>query len=161
MTADDVRKKMSSIFKFRMFLIAKLPAAWIAGLRLVNLNEETAEVSIKYKYFNKNPFKSIYFASMSMAAELSTGVLAFVLVLSAKQKISMLVTKLETDFHKKAVGKIIFKCEDGLAIKQCIDESLATGEGRTIRAKSLGYDEQGDLVATFYLTWSFKAKSKK
>ena len=70
----------------------------------------------------------------------------------------MLVVKLEGDFTKKAVGLIAFACPDGPRIAQAIAESRATGEGRTVECTSTGVDEAGDVVATFRLTWSFRAK---
>ena len=74
-TADQFRQLAASPHKLRLFMLAKLPMAYLAGLRVHSLSEERAEVIIRYKYLNKNPFNSIYFASLSMAAGLSTGLL--------------------------------------------------------------------------------------
>ena len=46
-------------------------------------------------------------------------------------------------------------------VKRCcmtIEDSIATGEGRTFRAKSTGRNANDETVAEFYITWSFKAK---
>ena len=98
---------------FKLFALRSLPAAFFAGLRIESLDETKAVVSVKQKWFNKNPFRSIYFAILSMAAELSTGVLGMGNIYKSTPAISMLVTEQRGVFHKKATGKIIFVCEEG------------------------------------------------
>jgi acyl-coenzyme A thioesterase PaaI-like protein len=157
---DQFRKIATSPNKLRLFMLAKLPMAYLAGLRVGAISEERAEVKIPYKYLNKNPFGSIYFASLSMAAELSTGLLCMAQTYKSDPAVSMLVVHMEGDFMKKAVGKITFTCEDGQLIKKAADQTKATGEGVTVVATSVGTDESGDKVAEFRFTWSLKAKTK-
>ncbi len=152
---------VASPVKFRLFMLAKLPMAYMADLRVASISEERATVTIPYKYLNKNPFSSIYFACLSMAAELSTGVLCMMHVHKSTPAVSMLVVHMEADFTKKAVGKITFSCEDGKQIQEAIDKTKATGEGVTVIATSIGRNEAGEQVATFRYTWSLKAKSKQ
>ena len=151
------RALVLSPVKFRLFLLARLPMAYIAGLRVTALSEEHATVRVPYKYLNKNPFQSIYFACLSMAAELSTGVLCMMQVYKVVPAISMLVVHMEADFIKKAVGNIAFTCHDGEVIAEAVEKTKTTGEGVTVIAISIGVDESGDLVATFRYTWSLKA----
>lgn len=141
-------------------MLSRLPMAYLAGLRVRSISEERAEVTIPYKYLNKNPFNSIYFASLSMAAELSTGLLCMAQTYKSDPGVSMLVVHMEGDFTKKAVGKITFTCKDGHQIKAAADQTKATGEGVTVVATSTGIDEAGDRVAEFRFTWSLKAKRK-
>jgi redox-regulated HSP33 family molecular chaperone len=131
--------------------------AWLAGLRLVALTPETATVTIRYKYLTQNPFRSIYFAALAMAAELASGMQAM-LHTQGGGPVSMLVVGLQAEFTKKAVGLVAFSCPDGAAIAQAIAESRATGSGRTVVCTSTGHDEADDVVAVFRVTWSFKAK---
>jgi hypothetical protein len=145
--------------KYRFFLLTKLPMAFIAGLKIKLIAEEKAIVKVKYKWLNQNPFRSIYFAVLSMAAELSTGLLSFGHIYKRKPSASMLVIQLQADFYKKAVGNISFVCEDGLAIKAALENAYATGEGQVIECTSTGYNEQQEVVAKFIFTWSFKAKT--
>ena len=51
-------------------------------------------------------------------------------------------------------------CEDGSLFEQAIAETIATGEARTVKARSVGKNKEGEIVAEFYITWSFKVKSK-
>ena len=151
-------RQMTSPFKFRMFLLSKLPSAYFSGVRVKGLDENKCEVTVPFKWFSQNPFRSTYFACLSMAAEMSTGALALGHLYKRKPPVSMLVVKTEGEYFKKAVNKTTFVCEDGLQIKKMIDEAVETSEARTIRAKTIGKNEAGDLVAEFYITWSFKPK---
>ncbi|MDO6389278.1 DUF4442 domain-containing protein [Pontibacter sp. BT731] len=159
--ADQFRQLAASPSKLRLFMLSRLPMAYMAGLRVGAISEERAAVTISYKYLNKNPFNSIYFASLSMAAELSTGLLCMAQTYKSDPAVSMLVVHMEADFMKKAVGKITFTCEDGQRIKAAADQTKATGEGVTVVATSTGIDEAGDRVAEFRFTWSLKAKLKR
>ncbi len=141
-------------------MLSRLPAAFFAGLKVEALDEQQAIISIKQKWFNKNPFRSIYFAILSMAAEVSTGILCMAAIYKCKPAVSMLVVKSESYFYKKATGKILFTCEDGDAINSTVQEAMAGGEGKTISCKSVGKNEKGETVAEFYFTWSFKSKTK-
>ncbi|SFB85265.1 protein of unknown function [Flexibacter flexilis DSM 6793] len=156
--AEKFKNIITNSFKYRVFTLQRLPMAWLAGLKVASLDEKSASVTIRYGYLTQNPFRSLYFACLAMAAELSTGVLAMMHVFEAKPSISMLVVGMKAEFTKKAVGKITFVCTDGDAIAQAIAESKATGEGRTVTILSKGTDEAGDTVAEFWFTWSFKAK---
>tara|TARA_B100001758_G_C18397146_1_gene606690 strand:+ start:604 stop:1095 length:492 start_codon:yes stop_codon:yes gene_type:complete len=145
-------------WRFRVFLFLKLPMAFIAGLKIKKLSFNQAIVTAPFSFWNKNPFKSIYFAVLAMGAELSTGILALMHVNKKNEKISMLVVGMESKFYKKATTKIKFICENGNEISDIINKTLKTGKGEVIVANSKGYDENGICVAEFNITWSFKSK---
>lgn len=144
--------------KFRMFLFSKLPAAYFAGVRIREVDEKKCVVTVPYKWFSQNPFRSIYFACLSMAAELSTGSLAMAQLYKIEPPVSMLVVKVESEYYKKASERIRFTCEDGELFCQAIEHTIATGEAVSVKAKSTGINSKGDVVAEFLITWSFKAK---
>ena len=154
-------RQMTSPLKFRMFLLSKLPSAYFSGVRVKSLDENKCEVTVPFKWFSQNPFRSTYFACLSMAAEMSTGALALGHLYKRSPAVSMLVVKNEGEFFKKAIDKTSFICEDGLAIRKAIEEAVASGQGKTIRAKTIGKNKEGELVAEFYFTWSFKARTPK
>ncbi|MEY3818831.1 MAG: hypothetical protein RLZZ425_286 [Bacteroidota bacterium] len=143
---------------FGFFLFTKLPAAFFAGLRKQYFFDLKFVVRISYYWFIQNPFQSIYFAVEAMAAEMTCGMLAFAQVYQRVPKISMLVVGTQANFLKKATGTILFSCEDGLAIQEAIQETIATGEGKTVICKTVGTNSKGEVVAEFNFTWSFKAK---
>jgi hypothetical protein len=144
---------------FRFFLFQKLPAAFFSGLRIAHFDATSCTVKVKYSWFSKNPFKSMYFAVEAMAAEMCSGMLAFSQVYKRNPKISMLVVKMEVSFIKKATGTILFTCEDGAAIQAAINESIATGESKSIVCVSKAKNSANETVAEFLITWSFKAKT--
>lgn len=144
--------------KFRLFLLTKLPAAFFSRVRVRAISEQSCTVTVPYRWFTQNPFRSTYFACLAMAAEMSTGVLAMAHIYQRKPAVSMLVLKVEGNFIKKAADRTTFICNDGALIQQMIEESIATGEGRTVTAHSIGVNKAGETVAEFWVTWSFKAK---
>ena len=73
----------------------------------------------------------------------------------------MLVVKVESEYFKKATGYTYFVCEDGNLFFDAVEQTMATGEAKMVKAKSVGKNKEGEVVAEFYITWSFKAKSKK
>ncbi|MDU0369316.1 PaaI family thioesterase [Hymenobacter endophyticus] len=154
---EKFRRDISNPLKLKLFMLRRLPMAYLAGLRVAELTAERATVTVPYKYLTQNPFRSIYFACLSMAAEMASGLLSMMHV-QAGPPVSMLVVGLEADFSKKAVGLIRFTSTDGAAIAQAIAESRATGEGRTVVCTSTGLDAASDTVATFRITWSFRAR---
>ncbi len=148
----------SNPLKYQLFLIKNLPAAFFAGLKTTKLTPKQATVSVRYKWFNKNPFNSLYFAILSMAAEMSTGVLVLGNIYKKKPSVSMLVLKTEGEFFKKATGKILFTCMDGMQVQHAVANSLATGESQIIQCHSVGVNEENIEVARFSFTWSIKAR---
>ncbi len=147
--------------KFRVFLFTKLPAAYFSGVRVRELDEHRSRVSVPYKWFSQNPFRSTYFACLAMAAEMSTGLFGSMNVYKRKPEVSMLIVNLEASYFKKATGRTHFVCEDGALFQKAVDDSVTTGEAKTVKARSVGKNEKGEIVADFFVTWSFKVKSKK
>ncbi len=155
---NKIRKAARKPLWLIMFMLKNMPMGAIAGLRVVEMDSKHAVVTVPYKHLNINPFKSMYFAVMSMAAELSSGVQAIALVNEAPKPVSMLVFNMQASFTKKARTRIRFVCNDGQKIAEAINESLKTGDGKTVDVTSTGYDTAGDVVAVFKFTWTFKPK---
>lgn len=144
--------------KFRLFLLSKLPSAYFAGVRVKEIDETTCVTTVPYKWFSKNPFRSTYFACLAMAAEMSTGALALAHLYKRKPAVSLLVVKVEGEYFKKATGKTTFTCSDGGLLKQTIEDAIQSGESKTIRARSVGTNKDNEVVAEFYISWSFKTR---
>jgi len=154
------KKQLGNTFAFTSFLLVNVPAAFFAGVKLEKLEMEEAAVSVSYKWFNKNPFRSVYFAVLLMPGEISTGILCMGYLYKRNPGISMLLIQNEGNFYKKATGRIIFTCKDGHLINEAIDKAAATGEATTVRCLSIGRNEQQETIAEFYFTWSFKTRKK-
>ncbi len=154
----DFRKLANNPFRLKMFFIKHMPMGLLNGLRIVELDERHAAVTVPYNYLTKNPFRSLYFAVQSMAAELSSGAMAIAEVKAAPRPVSMLVFDMQAQFTKKAQSKVTFTCNDGEALREAVQKTLKTGEGVTVNITSVGVDEAGDQVSEFRFTWTFKAK---
>jgi len=157
---NKLRSMAKSPMKMKMFMLQQLPMGFIAGLRITKIDGKGSIVSVPFKFVNKNPFKSMYFAVQAMAAELSSGILALSEVYEAEEPVSMLVLNMKASFTKKAKTKVNFICDDGEKIKEAIAKSIATREGQIIDVTSKGIDKEGDIVAEFVFTWTFKPKQK-
>ena len=147
----------ASPFKINLFLLSKLPAAFMCGIRVMEFDSNRARALVNTRWINKNPFGSLYFAVQAMAAELSTGILVMYAIRRSGHRVSMLVTHLEGEYHKKATGRIVFACKDGLAIADAVLRAVA-GESVQIIATSTGRNALNEAVSTHRITWSLKLK---
>ncbi|MEO6818384.1 MAG: DUF4442 domain-containing protein [Ginsengibacter sp.] len=145
-------------FKFRMYLLFKLPAAFFSGIRIREFSSEKCITSVPFKWLTQNPFRSTYFASLAMAAEMSTGTLALGNIYKRKPSVSMLVTKMEVAYFKKATSITYFTCNGGNEIANAVNETIATNNPTNVSVKSLGKNKGGETIAEFQFTWSFKAR---
>ena len=145
--------------KLNVFLFFKLPSAFWSGVRVKSISKEQCIVTVKYRWFNQNPFKSMYFAVQAMAAELTTGALVMMQIKKSGKNISMLVANNNSNFSKKATGRITFTCNDGHLIEEAIKQTIATGEGQTIWMKSVGVNEKREQVSEMNFEWSIKLKA--
>ena len=146
------------MFSINYFLFFKLPSAYWSGVRVKSIDNNECVVSVKLNWFNKNPFKSIFWAVQGMAAELSTGMLVSKQINDRKINVSMLVISSSSNFYKKAVGRIKFNCIQGNELKNLFDKLDEKNPTNKISMFSRGIDEVGDVVSDFKFEWSFKRK---
>ena len=157
---DTFIKLVKHPVKFRMFLMTRLPSAFFCGVRVRDINRQQCIVTVPYKWLSQNPFRSTYFACLSMAAEMSTGSLAMAHSYQRKPGISMLVVKVESEYFKKATGRTRFTCAEGHILQEAIEQCTVTGEPTIARVRSAGRNASDELIADFYITWSFKARKE-
>jgi hypothetical protein len=144
--------------KINIFLLFKLPAAYFTGVRVTEISNAESTVKVRFRWINQNPFKSMFWAVQGMASELTTGILVMKQIADSGKKISMLVTRQKGEFYKKAVGKIRFKCSDGIKINDAIQKTIENGEGQVIHLISEGFNEQNEKVSSFEYEWSVRLK---
>ena len=145
-------------FKLNAFTFFKLPSAFWSGVRVKQITSENCKVSVKYSWFNQNPFKSMYFAVQAMAAEYTTGALVMFHIKSSGKNISMLVAQNKAVFTKKSTGKITFTCNQGKEIAECIENAIRTNEGQTIWLTSIGINVNGEQVSEMQFQWTIKSR---
>lgn len=139
------------------WMLFKLPAAWLTGVRLLSISDTKCEVKVRFKWINQNPYRSMFWAVQGMAAELTTGMLLTKSIQESNTNISMLLVGNKSNFYKKAVGKIKFICDQGETAKELIN---LTKKNITHKAwlKAKGFDETGDMVSEFDFEWSCKKR---
>ena len=139
------------------WMLFKLPAAWLTGVRILSISDTRCEVKVRFKWINQNPYRSMFWAVQGMAAELTTGMLLTKSIQESNTNISMLLVGNKSNFYKKAVGKIKFICDQGETAKELIN---LTKKNITYKAwlKAKGFDETGDIVSEFDFEWSCKKR---
>ena len=144
--------------KLTLYSLFKLPSVFFAGVRAKSITNETCVISVKHRWINQNPFKSMFWAVQGMAAELSTGALVIDKIEESGKKISMLVANNNATFTKKATGRISFICNDGKIVDEAIKKAIETGEGQPFWMCSRGTNEDGVEVSVFNFEWTIKVK---
>ena len=145
-------------FKFPLYLVKSLPMGWIAGLRVRELNENKCTTSVPFKFLNKNPFKSTYFAVQSMAAELSTATPCLLAITGQKPSVAFIIVDMKATFTKKAIDRVYFTCEDGSKAFDAVQKCIDTGDSAEATFKTIGKMKDGTVVSEFEFTWSFKQR---
>lgn len=155
-----IKKNFTNSFKFRVAMFNMLPMGWLSGMKVRTLDENECSVTVPYKRWNKNPFRSTFWAVLGMAAEMSSGALLVMYTHKQKPSVAMLVADCRGEFHKKATGITTFTCKDSQKVKAAILETMETGEPVLIPCEMEGYNKANELVAKFQFTWSVKARGK-
>ncbi|MGB0895787.1 MAG: DUF4442 domain-containing protein [Flavobacteriaceae bacterium] len=145
--------------KINLFLLVKLPSAFLCGVRLTKITDKLSTTSVKFRWINQNPFGSMFWAVQGMAAELATGALVMQKIRESGKNISMLVASNNAQFTKKAKGRINFICKDGEQLEAVIQKAIATGEGQVIVMNAIGTNNEGVQVSSFNFEWTLKVKS--
>jgi hypothetical protein len=157
--AEKARRQVMSPVPVTAWMWKTLPLAAFAGLRVVRLDEEGCSVRVPGGWRTQNPFRSTYFAAQAMAAEMSTGAPALVLLRDLPASVAMLIVGLRVAYSKKLVGAGVFTCEDVPGLRAAIARAAASDEAQAFTARSTGRDAKGDVVAEFELDWSFKRRA--
>ena len=148
----------TQLFSYNTYTFFKLPSAWWSGVRVTKIDNLQAEVSLKHRWVNQNPFGSIFWAVQGMAAELSTAVFLMSTIKKYKKPVSMLVLKNRAVFKKKAKGLVKFNCSQGEEATTAVENAISSGDSGSISLKSVGTDSSGDDVSEFEFEWSLKRK---
>jgi hypothetical protein len=156
--AEKLRRRVLNPWSFWFFLWKTLPLAAMAGLRLRTLDEARCTVLLPGGWRTQNPFRSTYFAAQSMAAEMSTGAPAMVLVGGAPASVAMLVREVRGVFTRKIAGPAVFTFDDVASLRATIERAAASGEALTFLARSVGTTADGTVAAEFEITWPFKRR---
>ena len=153
-------RKMTNWFLFKAYAIQKLPLAFLTGFKILKLDESKCITRIKYSYLNKNPFRSTFWAVLGMAAELSTGAYALLATKGGEENVAVILVGTHAEFVKKATGVTTFTCSNWFEFDKAVALAIETGEPQTATGKSTGSNSDGETIAQFEFTWSFKIRDQ-
>jgi Domain of unknown function (DUF4442) len=156
--SERARRRTLSRLPFRAALWMKLPLAAVAGLRVESLDESSCSVRLPGGWRTRNPFGSTYFAAQAMAAEMSTGAPALVLVAGAPASVALIVREVRGVFTRRITGPSVFTFSDVAGMKAAIETAARSGESETYVGRSIGRTVEGEVAAEFEITWSFKRR---
>ena len=145
--------------KLNAFLLFKLPAAYFTGVRAKYIDDAKCIVTVKHRWINQNPFKSLFWAVQGMAAELTTGALIINKVKASGINIATLLVKNDASYSKKATGRITFECSEGYLVDETIKSAIETGLGKQVTLNVVGKNSENIEVSRFSFTWSVKVRS--
>ena len=152
--------KMTNWFLFKLYAVQKLPLAFLTGFKIIELNESQCVTRVKYKYLNKNPFRSTFWAVLGMAAELSTGAYALLATKGKDESVAVILISTRAEFVKKATDVTTFTCSDWQPFDIAADAAITSNEPQTVKGRSVGLNSDGEKIANFEFTWSFKKRQQ-
>jgi hypothetical protein len=148
--AASLRQK----WKLRWWMMRRLPMGMLSGMHIISLDEESCTVELKDRWWIRNPFGSVFWAVMSMAAELSTG--ALVLAYTQPVGIQFILVGFEAKFLKKAKGKSFYFCHAGKEVARSISNITNTTAPCVITLPVRAQDESGQVLAEFECYWQLR-----
>ncbi|HUH73919.1 MAG TPA: DUF4442 domain-containing protein [Chitinophagales bacterium] len=157
----EYKKLVLNPLAFKAGLIKDLPLASLIGVSLTKLDDNNCELTVPYRFLNKNPFNTTYWAVLGMVAEMGSGALLLMYTNKLKPSVSTFVIGCEAKFIKTAVGLTTFKCNQGYEIASKVMKTCQTFEAQEIVCQTNAYNEKGEVVAEFTFTWGIKARKPK
>ena len=140
--------------KLRLWMMRQLPMGMLSGMVIEELEEDHCRVLLKDRFWIHNPFGSVFWAVMSMAAELSTGALLYAWL--SGSKIKFILVSMEGKFLKKLRGKSFYFCPSGQEVLRIAESLEKPGDNQIVVMPVSASDKDGQIVATFQFTWSLK-----
>ncbi len=146
--------------KYNLFLLKKLPSAYFCGARIKSIDSNQCEIKIALNWFNKNPYKSMFWAAQGMAAELTTALMITDKIKKSGYDVSMLLISNNANYYKKATGLIVFNCNEGAEIDEMMNKLISSNTPQTITLSSTGINQNNVTVSKFIFEWSLKIREK-
>lgn len=147
-------KNFTNPWKFRLWMAGNLPMGLLSGMYIQSLDEQACVVVLKERWWIRNPFGSVFWAVMGMAAELSTGALVFA---HARGKgVKFILVGVEGEFFKKVKGKSYYFCETGSDVLRSIEQIQNPNDTSVVILPVAARDEAGQLLAEFRFRWQLK-----
>ncbi len=135
-------------------MMRHLPMGWLTGMYISTLSGDGCQVVLKDRWWIHNPFGSVFWAVMSMAAELSAGALVY--VYASTSGFQFILVEMEAKFEKKAVGSSVYNCMAGPDEFQMLDSLVQPGDQCIISMPVIAFNKAGDEIASYTFHWQIR-----
>ena len=100
----------------------------------------------------------MYFGALSIGADITGGFLAMPHIRESKRNINLVFKDFNAKFLRRAESDVHFICNDGLAVKELVQQSIKTKKRQNYTLKIIAKTPKisDDIIATFDLTLSIK-----
>lgn len=150
----SLAKTLLHPLKLRLWMMKNLPMGLASGMIVDHLDEKSCRVVLKDRFWIHNPFGSVFWAVMGMAAEISTGSLLY--GWCSRGKIKFILVNVKGSFIKKARGKTFYFCQSGQEVLRSIESLVNPGDKCIVEMPVIAHDQAGQTVAEYQFTWSLK-----
>lgn len=160
MTSAAFQEKL--LQKIQGFIQHKVPMMSYAGITIEGVDSEHCIVKIPLKQETKNHLDSMYFGALAVGADGAGGMIALYHIMMSGRDVSLVFKDFTAKFLRRPEADVYFTCNNGEAIKQAVDQTIATGERVNLPLTIVATTPEltGDEpVATFTLTLSLKLKA--
>lgn len=145
----------------RIFAFTKIRMLHFVAPYVEELTDDRCVVRIRLNRRTRNHLNSMYFGVMAAGADMAGGITAMRLIQKSRRKVDLIFKDFHAEFLKRAEGDTLFSCSDGPAVRELVNEAIATGErvNTTVHVTATVPSKLGDEpVAKFELTLSLKLK---
>jgi hypothetical protein len=151
---QSVVKNFTSPWKLRLWMATKLPMGVLSGMYIQSLDEERCVVVLKEHWWIRNPFGSVFWAVMGMAAELSTGALVYAHL--QESGVRFILVGMEAQFFKKVKGKSYYFCQTGSEVLRSVGQIVNPNDSNVVIMPVTARNEDGQLLAEFSFRWQLR-----
>lgn len=139
--------------------VVKIPMMAFVKPRLISIDNEKVIVKIKLRRRTKNHLNSMYFAALTVGADVTAGLHAFYFAEQKKLKISFAFKSVKAEFVKQARTDVVFKTNDGNLIQGTFKKALEKNSRVNEWIKVEALNTLDELVAVFEMQISVKPQA--
>jgi hypothetical protein len=147
-------RNFTTPWKLRLWMARNLPMGMLSGLYIRELDQAGCVVVLKDRWWIRNPYGSVFWAVMGMAAEMSTGALVYAICQGSG--VRFILVGMEGQFFKKVKGKSYYFCQTGSEVLRILDQLSNPNETSDVILPVTARDEAGQLLAEFKFRWQLR-----
>mgnify|MGYP001181192143 CR=1 FL=1 len=146
----------------KLFGLIKVPMIFYCRPKVISTDDNKLVVKIPLNRRTRNHIKTMYFGALCIGADITGGFLAMGPIQESKRKIILLFKDMNVKFLKRAEADVYFTCNDGIAVRELVQQAIKTGSRQNYTLKIIAQTPSisDDIIAEFDLTLSLKDYSK-